>query len=159
VATACAEAAWLRGDIAAAIEVTLGALDETQRTADGRLAGPLLVWLKRLGAEVPAFEGALHPTFALELDGDIAGAAAAWEAMQIPYERALTLTFGDAEQVRIALGVFEGLGAERAAQIARSRLRALGEAGPRKSTRSDPLGLTVRERKIFELLVDGLSNE
>jgi DNA-binding CsgD family transcriptional regulator len=165
IAAACAEAAWLRGDLSAAVEVARTGLDEAIRTDDGRLAGPLLVWLRRLDTDVPSFRGTLHPTFALELAGDRAGAARAWEQLDIPYERALVLVFGDAEQTRAALRLFEQLGAQRAALIAGARLRAFGAragtlaSGPRRTTRQDPHGLTLCERKVVELVVEGLSNE
>jgi len=165
IAAACVEAAWLRGDHAAAVEVARLGLDEALRTKNHRLAGPLLVWLRRLGAEVPHFAGTLPPAAALELAGDRTGAAGAWEQLQVPYEQALVLVFGDAEQTRAALRLFEQLGARRAASVARARLRASGaragtmQSGPRQTTQQDPFSLTLRERQVFELVVAGLSNE
>jgi DNA-binding CsgD family transcriptional regulator/tetratricopeptide (TPR) repeat protein len=175
IAAACAEAAWLRGDLADAIELARHGLDEARRTEDGRLAGPLLVWLRRLGATVAVVEATLLPAYALELSGALADAAREWERLRNPYELALALLFGDAGQVRSALAVFEQLGAQRPAQRARIRLRELGTPSdvPRRvgegvraplregklGTGSDPHGLTPRERDVFELLVLGLSNE
>jgi DNA-binding CsgD family transcriptional regulator len=165
IAAACAEAAWLRGDHAAAVEAARTGLDEALRTKNDRLAGPLLVWLQRLGADVPNIDGSFLPAAALELAGDRAGSARVWEAQKVPYEQALALVFGDAGQTRMALRLFEQLGAQRAVSIARARLHALGERGgvlapgPRRSTRQDPYGLTLCERKVTELVVQGLSNE
>ncbi|HUL65303.1 MAG TPA: AAA family ATPase [Burkholderiaceae bacterium] len=165
IAAACVETAWLRGDLDAAVEVARIGLDEAMRTNDGRLAGPLLVWLHRLGAEVPHFEGVLLAAYTIELSGDRAGAAEAWKQLQLPFEEALVLAFGDASQTRAARALFDRLGAQRAAQIARARLHAMGVAtgplqtGPRRSTREHPHGLTLREREVFKLVADGLSNE
>jgi DNA-binding NarL/FixJ family response regulator len=75
------------------------------------------------------------------------------------------LVFGDADQTSAARVLFDRLGAQRAAQIARARLNGMGVAtapvqtGPRRSTREDPHGLTLREREVFKLVADGLSNE
>lgn len=49
-----------------------------------------------------------------------------------------------------------------AANAVRRRLRALGapgvQRGPQSRTRVDPLGLTSRERSVFDLLCHGLAN-
>jgi DNA-binding CsgD family transcriptional regulator len=164
IAAACTEAAWLRGDDQAAVEVARTGLAEALRTKNDRLAGPLLVWLQRLGADVPHFDGSLLPMAALELAGDRAGAARTWQARDVPYEQALVLVFGDLEEMHVALTLFEQLGAHRAARIARARLRAAGArvgsaCGPRRSTRCDVHGLTQCERKIVNLVAEGLSNQ
>lgn len=163
IAGACAEAAWLRGDLADAVELARCGLDEARRTHDGRLAGPLLVWLRRLGTPAAPVEGALLPACSLELAGDAAGAAREWQRLHNPYEQALALLFGAADQVRAALALFEQLGALRPAQFARARLGL--RAGPaaavatRAAARAGPPALTPREREVFELLIEGLSNE
>ena len=69
---------------------------------------------------------------------------------------------GTQAQVREALDVLTEIGATPAAEIARSRLRALGvrglQRGPQPRTRDDPDGLTKREREVHALLCEGLSN-
>jgi DNA-binding CsgD family transcriptional regulator len=162
VAAACAEAAWLRGDVAAAVRVAeLGLRDALARN-DTRLLGPLLVWHKRLDVPVPPFDQTIAPACASELAGDIGGAAAHWASLACVYERALALLHGDAAELREALDVLEPLGAVAAAEIARARLRSRGvrgvRRGPLRRTRADPLGLTARERTVYELVVEGLSN-
>ncbi len=162
IAAACAEAAWLRGDHEAALEVAQIGLADAFATRDGRLAGPLLVWLERLGVTAPEFEGALSPACAHELAGDRAAAAVEWERLNNPYECALVLAFGDEEQMRSALTRFTTLGAERAAALMRNRLRALGvrgiERGPYAHARNHFVGFTRRENEVAELLCQGLSN-
>ena len=162
IAAACVEAAWLRGDHEAAREVARIGLTGALAARDGRLAGPLLVWLARLGATPPRFEGELLPACAHELAGDRAAAAAEWERLNNPYERALVLAFGDEEQMRAALNRFTALGAERPAAVMRNRLRARGvrgiERGPYEHARQHAFGFTRRENDVAELLCLGLSN-
>ena len=162
VAAACVEAAWLRGDHEVAREVARIGLAGALAARDGRLAGPLLVWLARLGVASPQFDGELLPACAYELAGDGAAAAAEWERLNNPYERALVLAFGDEEQMRAALNRFTALGAERSAAVMRNRLRALGvrgiERGPYEHARQHAFGFTRRENDVAELLCLGLSN-
>ena len=162
IAAACVEAAWLRGDHEAAREVARVGLADALAAHDGRLAGPLLVWLARLGVAPPRFEGELLPACAHELAGDRAAAAAEWERLNNPYECALVLAFGDEEQMRTALNRFTTLGAGCPAAVMRNRLRALGvrgiERGPYEHARHHVLGFTRRENEVAQLLCLGLSN-
>jgi len=162
IAAACAESAWLRGDHEAACEVARIGLADALTARDGRLAGPLLVWLARLGAVPPRFEGDLLPACVHELAGDRAAAAADWERLNNPYECALVLAFGDEEQMRTALNRFTALGAESPAGVVRNRLRALGirgiERGLYAHARHHVFGFTRREDEVAELLCLGLSN-
>lgn len=162
VAAACCEAAWLRGDAAAAERVARIGLEDAFKRGDARLAAPLLVWLKRNQAPVPDCQLALALPYTRELAGDIAGAADEWARLCCPYEHALVLVQGDEAQLREALRIFDSLGAKPAAEIARRRLRVLGVRsvgrGPQPRTRTDPLGLTARQREVFALLLQGLSN-
>ncbi len=162
VAAACAEAAWLRGDIETAACMARLGMDAACSRNDARLAGPAAVWLHRCGASMPALSLIVARQHALELAGDIDGAADAWARLSCPYECALTLLHGDEVQIRRGLDLLRELGAEPAARIAQERLRALGvrgvPRGPQPRTRIDPLGLTARERQIYELMVQGLGN-
>lgn len=162
IAAACVEAAWLRGDRGAALEIAGAGLAAARAAREGRLAGPLMVWLHRLGAVPPRFDGPLLAACALEIEGGRAAAAAAWERLQNPYEHALVLAFGAESDMRIAVNRFAALGAERSAAATRNRLRALGargiERGPYTHARDHALGFTRRENEIAELLCQGLSN-
>ena len=162
VAAACAEAAWLRGDLAAARRAIGDGIDGALASRDTRLLGPLRVWARRCGLPVHGHVPEVAPAHACELAGDIATAAAHWQARGCVFERILTLLHGDREQVHEALRWLDALGARPAADIARQRLRALGErnarCGPQPRTRNDPMGLTRREREVYELLTQGLSN-
>jgi DNA-binding CsgD family transcriptional regulator len=162
VHSACAEAAWLLGDPAAALHHARRGAEAAVAAGDPRLLGPLLVWLARLGALQPPHALHIAPEHAHELAGDHAAAAAAWQAHGCPYEAALAGLHGGESDARRALETLMALGAEPAAEIARSRLRALGSrsvpAGPLRSTRQDPAGLTLKERQVHSLLSEGLSN-
>ena len=162
IAAACAEAAWLRGDAAAAERVARIGLPDAIAHGNARLLGPLLVWLERLGAGVPVHDQAIAAPHGCELSGDVAAAAEAWAKLSCPYERALALLHGDESQIREALKTLDALGAKPAARIARMRLRQSGargvQRGPQPRTRTDPLGLTVREREVYELLLQSLTS-
>jgi DNA-binding NarL/FixJ family response regulator len=97
------------------------------------------------------------------LSGDYAGAAAAWEALNHPYDAALALADADDEELlRRALDELQLLGAAPAAAIVARRLRERGvralPRGPRRSTQRNPAQLTRRELEVLELVVDGLQN-
>jgi DNA-binding NarL/FixJ family response regulator len=102
------------------------------------------------------------PPRRLELQGDARGAAQAWAALGCRYEQALALLFGEAAAAQEALALLDAIGAAPAARLARQRLRGLGirdvPRGRYAAARSDPQGLTARERIVFELLREGLSN-
>ena len=162
-AVARAEAAWLRGADAAVAAIADAALPAALRSGERWRIGQLLCWRQRVGAPPTAYSGALPLPCELELAGDWRAAAAAWQALDSPYERGLALLGGNEASLRDALLAFESLGAAPAARIARRRLRALGARhvarGPYAPARRDPEGLTARERVIHELLLQGLSNK
>jgi DNA-binding CsgD family transcriptional regulator len=114
---------------------------EAARPARGELAGP----------------------YRLQVAGDGQEAARLWASLGCPYEAALALhDTGQEAALRQALKIFTGLGAPAAAQLTRHKMRRLGvrsiPAGPRTATRSDPLGLTRREREVLDLISAGHSN-
>ena len=171
-----AEAAWLVGDSAALQAAVVPALGEALANGDAWLAGELAAWLTRGGVALTDPHIALHielhtepnaspyaGPYALEAEGNASAAARAWAALGCPYEEAMALGSSNAEaDLRAALQRFEQLGAAPAAEAMRRRLRALGargvQRGPQPRTRVDPLGLTAREREVFEQLLQGLSN-
>jgi DNA-binding CsgD family transcriptional regulator/tetratricopeptide (TPR) repeat protein len=164
IAAACAEVAWLRGDDAMAAEAARLGVERALRHGEvPRLVGPLLVWCQRTGVAPPSTDRSLLPMHRLALAGDWAGAARQWSQHGCSYEEAMALMSGDEPAVRRALAIFEQLGAAAAARRARQQLHGCGvrglQRGPQLQTRTDPQGLTRREREVFELLAQGLSNE
>ena len=162
VAVARAEAAWLEGRNDAAVEETQAAFALALQRRAGWASGELAAWRRRAGFREPTPAGVAGP-HALELAGDPDGAAARWDALGCPYEAALALADGGSEQpLRTALQALQRLGARPAAAIVARRLRELGvrdlPRGPRRSTRMNAAGLTVREVEVLGLVCEGLSN-
>ncbi len=97
------------------------------------------------------------------LSGNARDAADAWAKLGCVYEAADALGDGDdVTDLREAFDQLTELGARpRAQQVAR-KLRELGvrdvPRGPRRTTRSNPAGLTTREIEVAGLIADGLAN-
>jgi hypothetical protein len=121
VAAARAEAAWLEGQLdRCRTEARVGFDLEPPGRGVSWCFGELAYWLWRSGGLAEAPRTAAEP-FACQIAGDWRAAAALWEQIGCPYERALALADGDEPARRIALTLFEDLGAEpAAAQVRRS---------------------------------------
>lgn len=161
-AVARCEAAWLRGDEGAVRRIAAEALPAALASGEGWRIGQLACWGVRAGGARPAIALPLPAACRCELAGDARGAARAWAQAGCGYEQALALLAGGEAEWRAALALLDTLGAEPAARIARRRLHAAGvrdlQRGPYAHARSDPLGLTARERQVLELLADRLTN-
>jgi DNA-binding CsgD family transcriptional regulator len=160
VSAARAEAAWLRGDHAAArAEVRAGlAVPGFEQCA--RPAGELALWAQRCGEPAPDLPRAPEAV-RLELAGDWRGAVRAWRALDCPYDAALAALPGDAAAAREAAATMHRLGATAAARAFARERAARGRSaprGPRRSTLDDPAGLTVREREVLAQLAGGATN-
>src|SRR5215210_511069 len=155
-----AEAAYLAGDRARARH-ELGSLP-VSALVDRWIAGKLAVWRRRLGAEAEQ-TGPIPEPYELELAGDHAGAAAAWDLLDCPFDAAMALA-GSAEEdeLRRSHERFLALGARPAAGIVARRLRERGarglSRGPRRATQAHPAGLTRRELDVLALVAEGLTN-
>jgi ATP/maltotriose-dependent transcriptional regulator MalT len=161
VAATCAEVAWYRGDLKHMAEEADSGLKAAMGHRDLWLQGELAYWgrLADPALEVPAD---LAQPYALMIEGDWERAAAAWQQVNMPYERALALASGPEEALRESLAILEQLGAGPLAATVRQRLREIGARGiprgPRSSTRQNPAGLTSREVQVLTLLVYGHTN-
>ena len=159
-----AEAAWLRGDRAAAATL---AREGEPAAAGPWLRGRLRAWQRRAG---PASRGneSMSGTvdeaepYALEAAGRWREAHDAWKALGCTYEAALALLAGDEQALRQALAHFTALGARSAADIARRSLQAGGARnvarGPYRRSAAHPDGFTAREQEVALLLAQGLGN-
>lgn len=161
VRLARAEAHWLHGEQhRAAHEAELA--DDAEVGSDGWERGEIAAWLRRTGSPRPP-RGELAGPYRRQAAGEWAEASRLWAGLGCPYEAALALhDAGEEAALRRALDILTGLGAVAAAQLTRRKMRALGiraiSAGPRTTTRADPLGLTRREREVLGLICAGHSN-
>jgi DNA-binding CsgD family transcriptional regulator len=156
VAAARCEIAWIAGDdVRVRTEADRGAWALARDDCPWR-RGAVATWLA--GAD----QAGLAPPYALEVAGRWTEAAAAWERLGSPYERALALArSGERAALTEAVQVFDGLGAAAAAARVRGLLRARGWSAPRgqrSSTASHPSGLTVREAEVLALVSEGLTD-
>jgi len=156
-----AEAAWLAGDhdrmaVEAAVEY-----QEVEASQERWLAGELALWLGKAGrlATVPD----VPAPFALQIAGDWAAAAAAWEALGCPFETARALADScDEGALRRAWMIADDLGARPLQRIVRQRMDDLGmkrqPRGERQSTREHPAHLTRRQIDVLALVAQGATN-
>ena len=161
IAATRAEVAWYRGDLqCVAREAAIG-LQAAEGYYHPWLRGELTYWGHFADPALKDSVGLSEP-YALMIQGDWEGAAAVWQRLGAPYERALALAMGTEEALRESLAILEQLGAGPMAAIVRQRLRSMGvrgiPRGPRASTRGNPAGLTSREVQILKLLVLGHTN-
>jgi DNA-binding CsgD family transcriptional regulator len=158
-----AEAAWLRGDDAAArAEAQTGLAAVPTAGADPWVIGHLQRWLHLSGGP-PATTSAAEPVtpYRLEITGEWRAAAKAWTALGCPYDAALAQLGGDIPALTTALATFRRLGALAAARRANQRLAQARSRTPHPrhaDTRADPHRLTPRERDVLELLSAGHSD-
>ncbi len=160
-AAGLAEAALLRGDLAAARAIARPAYDEAVRLDDANLQAELASLLRRAGEQVEAPAGD-HP-FAVQARGDWKRAAELWRAIGCPYHEASALAESpDEADLLAALVILDGIGAAPLARRVRGELRDRGARsiprGPSTPTRRNPAGLTVRQVEVLRLVADGLTN-
>jgi DNA-binding CsgD family transcriptional regulator len=122
-----------------------------------------LLWRLRLVREVPGVTTVSLEPEQTSLAGDWRTAAAGWQQHRMPYEQGVELLLsGDETAMLQALGLFDHLGAEPAARVARRRLRDAGvrslPRGPLPATRDHPAGLTGRQAEVLALVAQGLTN-
>lgn len=159
VAAARAEACWLKGDLQGTEREARRGFSLAVRHEHLWHAGELAYWLQLAGAEdTLSFQPAIP--WALQLSGRFSEAADAWTALGCPYESARALAQSNSvNDLRAALLVFERLNAGPMAAVTSRRMRELGATmiprGPRRSTRENAAGLTVREVDVLEQLADG----
>jgi DNA-binding CsgD family transcriptional regulator len=156
-----AEHAWYRGDLEAIARETETGL---RHLADRRIPwvkGELLFWKSKTGAVDAGASGIPEP-YRLMLNNEWSAAAAVWEDIGMPYERALCLAEGSDEALMRSLSIASQLGAGPLEALVRRRLRERGvrgvPRGPRETTRSNPAGLSEKEFEVLALLVEGCSN-
>ncbi|MDQ1624987.1 MAG: hypothetical protein QOJ49_485, partial [Actinomycetota bacterium] len=160
-----AEAHLLAGDEPAARADLEACRDDRLTDVSPEFYDAWLLWLRRAGLAPPDLpRRTLDVPVELALAGRWAEAAAAWDAIEMPYDAAwVLLDSGEVALVREALDRFERLGTTAASRLARQTLKRLGASsvpsGARTATRAHPAGLTAREQEVLALVVDGLTDE
>ncbi len=159
---ACAEGAWLAGDVDQVREHGRALYDVAVTKRLAWSVGELAYWRWRAGEDVqPLPEWTAQP-YALHISGDWHGAAQAWERLGCPYEQARALADGTVAAQTAALAILDRLGAQPDAARLRDVMRASGvrriPRGPRPAARTNPFGLTARQSTILALIGDGLTN-
>jgi len=161
VASARAEAAWLRGDEVDDDSIVSHTCRLAEELHDTRALGELLFWRHWMGEDWPETADIEAP-YALQRNGQWQDAALAWQSVGCPYERALALMEGDEYGINEALATLSALEASATIKRCRDTLHRNGvrgmARGPRASTSANPAGLTLRELQILALLTQGLSN-
>lgn len=161
VRAARAEAAYLRGDLAAVAHEAGSALALAKGLHHEWFIGELAYWMQRAGGDDGVPFHCAEP-FALQIRGRAREAAAEWARLGCPYEQARALCEGDASAQLEAFKIFEGLGARPAAEALKRRWRSEGRRGlprgMRASTQTNPHQLTTREIEVLLLLCEGLRN-
>jgi DNA-binding CsgD family transcriptional regulator/predicted protein tyrosine phosphatase len=154
------EAAWLAGDPDAA-RAELATVRPRLTRFDARQSAAAIAWEKRLG--MPTDEVPAVAAYATQVADPPRDAAAAWDALGMPYHAALALgDSSDEADLREALHRLDPI-SPPAARVVRQRMRDLGlraiPVGARGSTRADPNGLTRREREVLDLVGAEMTNE
>ena len=164
IRAARAEAALLDGDTARAREEAQAVRELVFGHGNGWLRGEF-AWLLWQADDRDVPTDNLAVPYALQIAGNYAAAATAWQELGCPYEEACALAECDNPAlVRRAAAIFEEFGALPALRHAIRRLRALGVRDPRplrpepRATRASSHGLTARELEVLHLLAAGLSN-
>ncbi|HEY2780581.1 MAG TPA: AAA family ATPase [Steroidobacteraceae bacterium] len=162
VVSARAEAAWLEGTLVDSLDEIRQGYKMTCKISDSWMQGELAFWLWRAGRLTESTQQIAKP-WALQIAGDWQGAAAGWEAINCPYERAMALAECKNESaVRTALQIFEDLGATPMAAITRRKLRESGvrniPRGSHERTKQNPHQLTRRQLQVLALLAEGCRN-
>jgi DNA-binding CsgD family transcriptional regulator len=157
-----AEAAWLEGNREQARHEAHAGLECTVGHRGGLIGDEFAFWLWQAGESVALPDEPESP-FALQVSGDWAGAAEAWQALGCPYEAARALADSkDEAPLRSALTTFEQLGARQASFTIKRQLQDIGARviprGPRPATRSHLANLTPREAEVLELVAAGNTN-
>ncbi len=170
IALGLAEAAWLRAEQAECASVVRAALKACADLTAWDWS-ELALWAHRAGQDPPGLSRAdLVQPCALELKGDLPGAASAWAELQMPRHQAYALMLMDPREhpqaLAEAIALFERAGALACAEYARRMARQWAgdgikgiKTGPRAAARTNRFGLTQRELQVAQQLAVGLSNQ
>lgn len=169
VRAARAEALYLAGDAQGAGAEATRAFELAKKARHPWHVGELTYW-RTSAATQNGLEAGERQTLAmmaepysLQLRGEWAAAARAWEELGCPYEAARALmASSEHEPLERARATFQRLGAGPALALVEATMRDLGHRvprGPTPVTAANPGNLTRREAQIVKLLAEGMTNQ
>jgi DNA-binding CsgD family transcriptional regulator len=119
-------------------------------------------WLQKARKQTIELQELYEP-YKLLNSNKIKKAAEFWEKTGCPFQKAFTLFEGSEDDKKIALSIFQQLGANAVSQKIKMEMRAVGikkiPRGLRESTRNNPAQLTNRELDVLQLLQKGNQNK
>jgi len=161
IKAATAEAFWLQNKLNDILEEVESLYLNIQYTKNPWYIGSLAYWLWKAGRLKTIPEIIAEP-YLFQINGEWESAAELWEKLECPYEKALALSEGDEQAMKRSIEILEDMGATTVAQLIKQKMREFGmkkiPKGPRRTTRKNPAGLTIRQMEVLKLLGKGLSN-
>ncbi len=161
VKSAKAEAYWLQNRLNEIIHEVESVYNEIKDGKNSWEIGQIAYWLWK-GNRLLAPPPIIARPYLLQIKGNWKAAAKLWEELHCPYEQAMALSEGDEKAMKRAVEIFDSMGASATSQLIKHKMRESGmrsiPKGPRKTTRSNPAGLTFRQLEVLNLLGKGLSN-
>jgi len=161
ISAAKAEYFWLQGKLLDFANELFSIYLKVLKSPNPWFTGEIAYWVWKSGhlKEIPKI---IAEPYKLQIQGKWKEAANLWEGLHCPYEHALALSEGNEEAMKKALEILDRLGASATSQLIKQKMRAQGvrsiPKGPRRTTRKNPSGLTLRQEEILNLLGKGLSN-